>query len=80
MQENPEIIIELSAHTDDKGKHEYNMTLSNNRAKSAADYIISKGIDKNRIRSIGYGESKPLVPNSTDENRAINRRVEFKIL
>jgi len=80
MQENPEIIIELSAHTDDKGKHEYNMTLSNNRAKSAADYIISKGIDKNRIRSIGYGESKPLLPNSTDENRAINRRVEFKIL
>ncbi|MCS7028425.1 MAG: OmpA family protein [Bacteroidia bacterium] len=80
MQENPEIRIELSAHTDDRGKDDYNMILSNNRAKAAAEYIISKGIDKNRIVPRGYGETKPIVPNTTDENRAINRRVEFKIL
>lgn len=80
MNDNPEISIELSAHTDDKGKEDYNMTLSNQRAKSAAQYIISKGVTASRLIAKGYGKSKPLVPNDTDENRAINRRVEFKIL
>ena len=80
LMENPAIEIELSAHTDARGTDEYNFTLSDNRAKSCVEYIISKGISPSRIISKGYGESKPVVDNDTDENRQLNRRVEFKIL
>ncbi|RYG05559.1 MAG: OmpA family protein, partial [Chitinophagaceae bacterium] len=80
LKENPTIEIEMSAHTDSKGSDEYNFRLSDNRAKSVRQYIISKGISESRIISQGYGETRPEVPNDTDENRQINRRVEFKIL
>lgn len=80
LSENPAIEIEMSAHTDSRGSDEYNYKLSDNRARSVMDYIISKGIAANRIVSQGYGETKPVVPNDTDENRQLNRRVEFKIL
>jgi len=78
--ENPAIEIEMSAHTDSRGSDEYNITLSENRARSVMEYILAKGIATNRITSQGYGETKPVVPNDTDENRQLNRRVEFKIL
>ena len=80
LSENPAIVIEMSAHTDSKGSDEYNFKLSDNRARSVMDYILSKGIDPSRITSKGYGESKPVVENDTDENRQLNRRVEFTIL
>ncbi len=80
LVENPAIEIEMSAHTDSRGSDEYNVTLSGHRAKSVMDYIISKGIATTRIISQGYGESKPVVANDTDENRQLNRRVEFTIL
>jgi outer membrane protein OmpA-like peptidoglycan-associated protein len=80
LSENPAIEIEMSAHTDNRGSDEYNFKLSDNRARSVMEYIISKGIAANRIISQGYGETKPQVPNDTDENRQLNRRVEFKIL
>jgi outer membrane protein OmpA-like peptidoglycan-associated protein len=80
LKENPAIEIEMSAHTDSRGSDEYNLKLSDNRARSVMDYILSKGIAPNRIISQGYGETKPVVPNDTDENRQLNRRVEFKIL
>ncbi|MFL5787381.1 MAG: OmpA family protein [Flavisolibacter sp.] len=80
LNENPTIEIEMSAHTDSKGSDEYNMKLSENRAKSVMDYILSKGIATNRIVSHGYGETKPVATNETDEGRQLNRRVEFKIL
>ena len=70
----------MSAHTDSKGADDYNLRLSDNRAKSVMDYILSKGIDPKRIVSKGYGETKPVAPNDTDENRQLNRRVEFTIL
>ena len=70
----------MSAHTDSRGADEYNITLSENRARSVMEYILAKGIATNRIVSHGYGETKPVVPNDTDENRQLNRRVEFKIL
>lgn len=78
--ENPAIEIEMSAHTDSYGSDEYNYKLSDNRARSVMEYILSKGIPPYRIISQGYGETKPVVPNDTDENRQLNRRVEFKIL
>ncbi|MBB1282843.1 OmpA family protein [Flavisolibacter sp. BT320] len=80
LTENPAIEIEMSAHTDSRGSDEYNFKLSDNRARSVMEYILSKGIAPGRIRSQGYGETKPVVPNDTDENRQLNRRVEFTIL
>ena len=80
LNENPNIEIEMSAHTDSRGSDEYNFTLSDNRAKSVMDYILSKGIAKSRITSKGYGETKPVATNDTDEGRQLNRRVEFKIM
>jgi outer membrane protein OmpA-like peptidoglycan-associated protein len=80
LEENPKIEIEMSAHTDSRGSDEYNIKLSDNRARSVMEYILSKGISPERIRSQGYGETKPVVPNDTDENRQLNRRVEFTIL
>ncbi|MFT4022590.1 MAG: OmpA family protein [Flavihumibacter sp.] len=80
LEENPSIEIEMSAHTDSYGSDEYNFRLSDNRARSVREYLLSKGIDPGRITSQGYGETRPVVPNDTDENRQLNRRVEFKIL
>ncbi len=80
LTENPSIEIEMSAHTDNKGSDEYNLKLSDTRAKSVMEYILSKGIASSRITAIGYGESKPVADNDTDENRQQNRRVEFKIV
>ncbi len=86
LNEYPNIEIEMSAHTDSKGADDYNMTLSDNRARSVMEYIISKGITTSRIISKGYGETKPVAANAntdgTDnpEGRQLNRRVEFKIL
>lgn len=80
LNDNPAIEIEMSAHTDSKGSDEYNFKLSDERARSVREYIISNGISPGRIISQGYGETKPEVPNDTDENRQLNRRVEFKIL
>jgi outer membrane protein OmpA-like peptidoglycan-associated protein/tetratricopeptide (TPR) repeat protein len=82
----PKMIIEISAHTDNKGSDKYNMTLSEKRAKSVVDYLISKGIDASRLQSKGYGESMPIAPNTLEngkdnpEGRAKNRRTEFKVL
>lgn len=80
MKENPAIEIEMSAHTDSYGADDYNYKLSDNRARSVMEYIISKGISANRIISKGYGETKPVAENDTPENRQLNRRVEFTIL
>jgi OmpA-OmpF porin, OOP family len=80
LNENPTIEIEMSAHTDSKGSDDYNIRLSDNRAKSVMQYILSKGIATNRIISQGYGETRPVATNDTDDGRQLNRRVEFKIL
>lgn len=79
LKDNPAIEIEMSAHTDSKGSDEYNFKLSDNRARSVMEYILSKGIDSKRITSHGYGESQPVATNETDDGRQLNRRVEFKI-
>src|SRR5215216_4663400 len=80
LTENPNIVIEMSAHTDSYGSDDYNIKLSDNRARSVMEYILGKGIDPSRISSKGYGETKPVAPNDTPENRQLNRRVEFTIV
>lgn len=80
MKDNPEIEIEIAAHTDNVGSDVYNLRLSKRRAKSVLLYLLDSEVDANRLKSKGYGESRPLVPNDSDENKALNRRVELKIL
>jgi len=79
LKQNSHIKIEIAAHTDDVGNEAPNITLSNARAKSVLDYMIAKGLAANRLISKGYGESEPAVPNNSSANRALNRRVEFRI-
>lgn len=81
MSDNPDITIELSSHTDIRADHDYNMDLSQRRAKSAVDYIISQGIDQNRMIPKGYGETNLIILNAkTEEEHQVNRRTEFKVL
>ena len=84
--ENLHIIIELSSHTDSEGSDGYNENLSQRRAESVVNYLIRKGIPKNRLTPKGYGESKPRAPNKNadgldnPDGRAKNRRTEFKVI
>ncbi len=86
MDENPLIIIELSSHTDNIGSDKYNIDLSQRRAQSCVNYLISIGVSRERLVAKGYGKSAPIVPNNkpdgTDDpdGRAKNRRTAFKIL
>lgn len=84
--ENPQIIIELSSHTDAKGSDAYNLKLSQQRAESAVKHLIKKGVNKDRLVDKGYGESLPVIENTlpdgsdNPEGRKLNRRTEFKII
>jgi OOP family OmpA-OmpF porin len=77
---NAGVRIELSGHTDDVGSDADNLALSGKRATSVFEYLLSKGISRDRMLHKGYGETKPKLPNSNDSNRAQNRRIEFKVL
>lgn len=80
LQLNPTLRIELSSHTDDRGSDRYNDRLSSLRGQAVAGWLTARGIAPERIEAAGYGKRKPLVANDTDENRALNRRVEIKVL
>ncbi len=86
MKENPQLKIEIRSHTDDVGTDAYNKNLSQRRAEGVVKYLISQGIEKDRLVASGYGESKPLLPNRNSDgsdnpkNREKNRRTEFKVL
>ncbi|WP_018344110.1 OmpA family protein [Cytophaga aurantiaca] len=80
MKTNSTMQVEISAHTDDMGSDAYNLKLSQLRAESVVRYLTLHGIDASRLVAKGYGEAMPSVPNDTDDNRAKNRRVEFKII
>ncbi|MBL4678665.1 MAG: OmpA family protein [Mucilaginibacter sp.] len=86
MNDNPKIKIELAAHTDSKGRDVYNMALSQRRAQSCVDYIVGMGISEDRIYAKGYGESRPVAPNTlpdgkdNPDGRQLNRRTEFTVI
>lgn len=80
LQQNPQIRIEIQGHTDNVGSEEDNLSLSQARADAVRDYLIDRGMTEDRIEAKGYGESMPVSGNITDEDRARNRRTEFKIL
>ena len=72
--------VTIQGHTDDVGDNAYNLDLSKKRAKTVRDYLISKGIAADRIRSEGYGETRPVQKGTDEISRQMNRRVEFEIL
>lgn len=80
LQQNPRVEVEIAGHTDSKGSDTYNLNLSQGRSQSVVDYIVSQGIDSSRITAQGYGESRPIDTNDTEEGRANNRRVEFTVV
>ena len=80
LTENPTLKIEISGYTDNVGKPADNLTLSNNRAKAVVNYLVSKSISSQRLTSKGYGETKPLADNKTEDGRAMNRRTEMKVV
>ncbi len=80
LTENPSVKIEIGGHTDNIGKPSDNLTLSNNRAKAVVNYLVSKNIPVQRLLAKGYGETKPIADNKTEEGKAQNRRTEMKVI
>jgi outer membrane protein OmpA-like peptidoglycan-associated protein len=81
LTKNQNLQIEISGHTDNSGDRKFNVTLSTNRAKAVYDYLISVGkIFPERLSYKGYADTKPRAPNDTPENKAKNRRTEFRVL
>jgi len=80
LEKNKDVNIEILGHTDSDGTRKNNLKLSKRRAESIRKYMMRRGIGGEHLKAIGYGESKPLVPNDTLKNRQINRRVEFKVI
>lgn len=85
MKKNPELMIECASYTDAKGTEKYNLWISQRRAKRTVEYLIRRGIDPRRIKGRGYGEARLINDctegdDCTDEQRAVNRRTEFKIV
>lgn len=76
----PEMAIEIAGHTDSDGSAVGNQNLSEKRAGSVGAYLQSKGISRDRMQIVGYGEARPLVPNTSRDNKATNRRIEFSVL
>ncbi len=79
MKDNPEILVEINAYTDNVGSDSYNQKLSGKRAQSVVNYLVQKGISIDRLFPQGFGEENPIASNDTDDGRALNRRVEFRL-
>jgi outer membrane protein OmpA-like peptidoglycan-associated protein len=78
LQVHKDIVVEISGHTDNVGSNSSNQKLSQRRADAVKAWLVSKGINADRINAIGFGEEKPRVANDTEDNRRLNRRIEFK--
>jgi outer membrane protein OmpA-like peptidoglycan-associated protein len=79
LKDNPDILVEINAYTDNIGTEKYNLKLSQNRANSVVNYLVKKGVDKSRLFPTGFGEQNPVASNETEQGRALNRRVEFRL-
>ena len=80
LRDNPTLRIQLSGHTDNVGKAEDNLVLSNNRAQAVVKYLVAHGIEQQRLTFKGYGATQPVADNATEEGRAKNRRTELKVI
>ena len=79
LKENPTVSVSIQGHTDDVGDDDKNLILSQQRADGVKDFLISQGVNASRLKSEGFGESQPKVPNTNESNRAKNRRTDFVI-
>ena len=77
---NPNAQIQIAGHTDSDGSESYNQTLSEQRAQSVYNYLVNNGVEASRLTTVGYGESSPVVPNTSAANKAMNRRIEFIVV
>jgi outer membrane protein OmpA-like peptidoglycan-associated protein/tetratricopeptide (TPR) repeat protein len=80
MKANPRVNISIEGHTDSRASDEYNMTLGDNRANAAFDYLVKQGISPRRMVTVTYGERRPAAPNTSAQNMQLNRRTEFKVI
>jgi hypothetical protein len=80
FKEYPTLRVEISGHTSDEGKREFNMKLSRKRAEAVKLFLVSAGVDESRIGTKGYGPDKPIADNETKEGKEKNRRIEFRLL
>ena len=80
MMENTKLIIQISGFTDNVGKPSDNLVLSNNRSKAVINYLIKKGITAKRLIGKGFGETKPIAKNNTEQGKAQNRRTEMSVI
>jgi len=80
LERESDVRVKIEGHTDSTGPEAYNKGLSERRAKAVEEYLISKGISADRLEIMGYGPSSPIAANDTKEGRAMNRRVELKVL
>ncbi len=78
--ENSDVRIQIAGHTDSDGSNAYNQSLSERRAASVLDYLVNHGVSARMLTTTGYGETQPIVPNTSDANKAQNRRIEFTVL
>ncbi len=79
MQEHPEFIVTIEGHADERGTNEYNLALGDRRANSARDYLVSLGIDRERLRTVSYGEERPFCSQSSESCWRQNRRAHFLV-
>jgi outer membrane protein OmpA-like peptidoglycan-associated protein len=80
VKEFDKTLIEIAGHTDSTGSDQYNQNLSEKRSASVGQYFMAQGIDRMRIMTMGYGESRPIADNTTDQGRQLNRRVELTLV
>lgn len=80
LKKDPSLDVSIEGHCDIIGSDAYNQKLSEKRAKAVYDYLLQNGIAADRMKTVGYGRKRPIVPNDSAENRAINRRVELQII
>ena len=80
MKLHPEYKWEVDGYTDGVGSDAYNKRLSEQRAQSVVDYLVSQGVERNNLKIVGYGKGNPIATNDTPEGRAKNRRVEIKLI
>ena len=80
LREYNQTIVEVSGHTDSKGTDEYNQGLSERRAASVGNYLTGQGVQRERLEIVGFGKTRPIASNDTDLGRALNRRVEIRVV
>ena len=80
MKAKPQLLLEIAGHTDAVGDEDFNQQLSENRAKTVVQYLVQQGVESDRLKAVGYGESQPIADNNSITGRTKNRRTEARIL